>query len=43
MILPKILGEDFVDEVIGIILVHLDLFQNHAAFPIDVFQLENRV
>ena len=31
MIFPEILGKDLVDEVIGIILVHLDLFEDHAA------------
>src|SRR5580700_9498405 len=30
MILPKVLSKDFVDQIIGIILVHFDLFHDHA-------------
>jgi hypothetical protein len=30
MILLEILGEDLMDEVIGIVLIHLDLFEYHA-------------
>ena len=36
MILEKILGEDFVDEVVRIIFVHFDFFEDHAAFAGDV-------
>jgi hypothetical protein len=36
MIFPEILGEDFVDEVIGIVFVHFDFFEDHAAFAGDV-------
>ncbi len=36
MVFPEVLGEDFVDEVVGIVLVHLDLFQNDAALAGDV-------
>src|SRR5438034_8205395 len=43
MVFPEILGEDFVDEVIGIVLVHLDLFQYHAFFPNDVLGSKNRI
>src|SRR5215470_3694749 len=31
------------DQVIGIVLVHLDLFQDHAFFAGDVFGLENGI
>ena len=31
MVFPEILGEDFVDEVVGTVLVHFDFFQNHPA------------
>ena len=31
------------DEVVGIVLIHLDLFQDHAFFPRDVLGIENRV
>src|SRR6185312_12565889 len=43
MILPEILGKDFVDEVIGIVFAHLDLFENHAALAADVLRIENRI
>src|SRR5579864_4131228 len=36
MVFPKILREDFVDEVVGIVLVHLDFFQNNPALASDV-------
>ena len=32
MVFPEILGEDFVDEVVGTVLVHLDFFEDDAAF-----------
>ena len=31
MVLPKVLGEDFVDKVVGIVLVHFDFLKNDAA------------
>ena len=43
MIFPEILGKDFVDEVVGIVLVHLDLFENHAAFAGDILGGERRM
>ena len=43
MILPEILGEDLVDEVVGIVLVHLDFFHDDAAFASDVSGIKNRV
>ena len=42
MIFPEILGEDFVDEVVGIVFVHFDFFQDHAAFAGDVGGIEDR-
>src|SRR3984957_13958065 len=36
VIFPEILREDFVDEIIRVILVHLDLFENHPALARDV-------
>ena len=42
MIFPEILGEDFVDEVVGIILIHLDFFHDHAAFAGDVSGIKDR-
>ena len=41
MIFPEVLSKDFVDEVVGIVLVHLDLFQNDAALAQDVFIVED--
>jgi hypothetical protein len=37
------LGEDVVDLVTGLVLVHGDLFEDHAAFGLDVGRLEERV
>ena len=42
MIFPEILGEDFVDQVVGAVLVHFDFFQDHAAFAADVLDIETR-
>jgi hypothetical protein len=36
VIFPEVLSEDFVDEVVGVILVHLDLFEDYAALASDV-------
>src|SRR5579884_2632821 len=43
VILPEILGEDLVHEVIGIVLVHLDFFEDDAPFASDFLFVENRV
>src|SRR5579862_6320375 len=43
MVLPEILGKDFVDEIIRVVLVHFDLFENHAAFASDIAGIECRV
>src|ERR1051325_10961604 len=43
MVLPKILSKDFVDEVIRIVLIHFDFFENHTAFTFNVFWLEDRM
>src|SRR5262249_18516591 len=43
MVTPEVLDEDFVDEVIGIVLIHLDLFQNYAEFTADILGIENRI
>src|ERR1700756_4638967 len=40
MILPEVLREDLMDEVVGVILIHLDFFHDHAAFPGDVGGIE---
>ncbi len=38
MILPETLGEELVDQHVGIIFVDLDLFQDHAAFALDIVE-----
>ena len=43
MILPEILREDLVDEVIRIVLIHLDLFDDDAAFARDVGGIKHRM
>ncbi len=43
MIFPEILGEDFVDQVVGIVLVHLYFFEDDAALAADVIGIEHRI
>ena len=43
MIFPETLREDFVDEIVGIVLVHLDFFENHAALAGNVAGIEDRM
>ncbi len=43
MILPEILGEDLVDQVVRIVLVHLYFFEDDAALAADVVGIEDRV
>jgi hypothetical protein len=43
VILEEILGEDFVDEIIGIIFVHFYLFEDDAAFPGDIGGIKIRI
>ena len=43
MILPEVLGKDLVYQVVRIIFVHLDLFENDAALANDVFVCKDRV
>ena len=43
MVLPEILGKDLVHQVVGIVLVHLDLFENDASLAHDVFIVEDWV
>src|SRR4029077_3561024 len=40
MILPEVLREDLVDEVVGVVLIHLDFFHDHAALASDVGAIE---
>ena len=41
MVLEEVLGEDLVHEVVGIVLVHLDLFQDDAALARDLLDVED--
>ena len=43
VILPKILGEDLMHQVIRVVLVHLDLFENHSALTDNVLSCEDRI
>ncbi len=43
VVFPETLGKDFVDQVVGIVLVHLYFFEDHAALASDVSGVENRV
>src|SRR5205085_3243390 len=43
MVCPEVLGKDLVNKVVGIVLIHFDLFQNHAFFASDVLGIENRI
>ena len=43
MVFPETLGENLVHQVVGVVLVHLDLFENHATLARDVFVVENGV
>ena len=36
MVLPEVLGENFVDQIVRAILIHLDFFENHAPFAANV-------
>ncbi len=36
LVLPEVLGEDFVDEDVGVVFVHFDFFKDDAAFALDV-------
>ena len=43
MVLPEILGKDFMHQIIRIIFIHLDLFQDHAFFASDVLGIESGI
>ena len=43
MIAPEILGEDFVDQIVGRVLDHLDLFEDHLLLALDVVLREQRI
>ena len=41
MVLPETLGEDFMDEVVGIILIHFYFFEDDAALARDIAAIED--
>ena len=43
VIFPEILREDLMDQVVRIILVHLDLFEDDAPLTVDVLKVEDRI
>ena len=43
VVLPEVLGEELVDEVVGVVLVHLDLFEDDALLAGDVLGGEGGV
>ncbi len=43
MVLPEILRENLVHQVVGIVLVHLDLFEDYPALAHDVIVVEDRI
>jgi hypothetical protein len=43
VIFPEVLREDFMHEIVRIVLVHLDFFQDHAPFSADIFDIKNRI
>ncbi len=43
VILPEVLGKNFVDEVVRVVLVHLDFFKDYPALSADVLVIKNRI
>src|SRR5581483_9011402 len=43
VVLPKILGKNLMDEVVGTVFVHFDFFQDDAALTGDVLGMEDGV
>src|SRR5579863_6615818 len=43
MILPEILGEDFMHQVIGAVFIHFYFFQDYAPFTANVLAIEHRI
>src|SRR5262249_15370125 len=43
MVFPEVLRENFVNQVVRIILIHLDFFQDHTCSPTDALGMKNRV
>src|ERR1051325_9778398 len=43
VVFPKVLSKDFMNEVVGIVLIHLDFFQDDTAFTRDVLRIKCRI
>ncbi len=43
MAAPEVLGKDLVHQVVGVVLVHLDLFEDHAPLTLDIALGKGRV
>src|SRR6185369_9418910 len=43
MIFPEVLRENLMHEVVGIVLVHLDLFEDYSAFALQLSRIKNRI
>ena len=43
VILPEVLSKYLVNKVVGTVLVHLDLFENHSALTDNVLSCEDRI
>src|SRR4029077_12702788 len=43
MVLPEVLGEDFINKVIRIVLIHFDFFQNHPSLAANLLAIKNRI
>src|ERR1700692_1113663 len=43
VIFPETLGEDFVDQVVGIVLIHFYFFEDDAALARDIASIEYRM
>ena len=43
VVLEEILGEDLMHQVVGIVLIHLDLFQDDAALARNLVGVEDRM
>jgi len=41
MVFPEVLGKYFVDQVVGIVLIHLDLFEDYSTFASYVLGIEH--
>ncbi len=43
MVFPEALGEQLVDQIVRRVLDHLDLFEDHLLFPLDIVRAERRI